>query len=200
MTIDRPIGRLVLAAGVAALAADACYLVFAAVGEPWGLMNDLLNGVFGVLAGWVAWSLRGHVGTPAAAMAALGSAIMVVGSWLVVGGVSGWFLGGLVSSVGLALLGPAGFAIDGSLGADGSTSARIAMLGKAAGAISVIGLLAVVGVAQGLDNDATAPGWAWIPFVGWLGGFVLYPAWAIIVGRAATARQPSGVATRSGTV
>jgi hypothetical protein len=31
---------------------------------------------------------------------------------------------------------------------------------------------------------ASVPGWLWLAFIGWLGIFVLYPIWAIWLGRA----------------
>jgi hypothetical protein len=37
---------------------------------------------------------------------------------------------------------------------------------------------------MGLHDANTAPGWIWIGFTGWLGIFILYPAWAIWLGRA----------------
>jgi hypothetical protein len=36
---------------------------------------------------------------------------------------------------------------------------------------------------------ATAPGWVWIGFLGWLGIFVVYPAWAIWMGVVQARRQ-----------
>lgn len=47
-----------------------------------------------------------------------------------------------------------------------------------------IGLgVAAPGVVMGIDDMATAPGWVWIAFIGWLGIFFLYPIWAILLGR-----------------
>jgi hypothetical protein len=39
--------------------------------------------------------------------------------------------------------------------------------------------------AQRIDDPATAPLWAWLTMIGWLGGAVLIPAWAFGLGRAA---------------
>jgi hypothetical protein len=38
-----------------------------------------------------------------------------------------------------------------------------------------MGILVVPGIAMGLQNASTAPGWIWIGFTGWLGIFILYP-------------------------
>lgn len=44
------------------------------------------------------------------------------------------------------------------------------------------GVAAVPGIALRLDDMETAPGWVWIGFIGWLGTFVVLPAWAIWLG------------------
>jgi hypothetical protein len=46
----------------------------------------------------------------------------------------------------------------------------------------VLGLAAAPGIALRLDDVATAPAWAWIGSTGWLGIYVVYPAWAIWLG------------------
>jgi hypothetical protein len=45
---------------------------------------------------------------------------------------------------------------------------------------------------------ASAPGWVWIGRTGWLGIYVLYPAWAIGLGLNLTRRATAGapLATR----
>jgi hypothetical protein len=46
----------------------------------------------------------------------------------------------------------------------------------------LLGLVALPGIAAGLDDMATAPAWIWIGQLGWLGIFVAYPAWALWTG------------------
>jgi hypothetical protein len=85
--------------------------LFFVMGPPFGLLNDLGNAALGVCSAALARSLirvRGGsgLGTPAAAgSAGLGAALTVVGSALVTSGATGFFLAGLVSSVGFALIG-----------------------------------------------------------------------------------------------
>ena len=45
-----------------------------------------------------------------------------------------------------------------------------------------LGVLGGAGIPLRLDDLATAPAWVWIGFVGWLGIYVVYPAWAIWMG------------------
>jgi hypothetical protein len=51
-----------------------------------------------------------------------------------------------------------------------------------------IGLASLPAIAQQLDDAGTAPTWAWIGSVGWLGTYVAYPAWAAWMARAARRR------------
>ena len=46
----------------------------------------------------------------------------------------------------------------------------------------MLGVVAAPGIALRLDDMGTAPGWVWIGLTGWLGIYVLYPAWAFALG------------------
>jgi hypothetical protein len=181
--IDQTTRRLATALGVSAIAADASFLVFTAVGQPFGSLNDAGNGLTAVLAGWLAWTLRGRTGSPVAGLSLVGAAVAVGGSWMVISGTSGWLLAGFVSGVGFALVGPSVVLASRSLVADGLVTRRFALVGQSAGWIMLVGVTGIVPALMRLDNDATAPAWAWLPFVGWISTFVLLPAWAIWLGR-----------------
>jgi hypothetical protein len=187
--IDQATRRLATGVGVAAIAADAAYFAFVAVGQPFGSLNDAGNGVTAVLAGWLAWSLRQRTGTPAAALALGGAAIGVGGSWMVVSGTSGWLLAGFVSGVGFALIGPSVILASRSLLSDGVVSRRFALVGQTAGWIMLVGALGIVPALMRMDDPGTAPTWSWLPFVGWISTFILIPAWAIWLGRGGNARS-----------
>ena len=60
-----------------------------------------------------------------------------------------------------------------------------------------LGVVALPGIAQGLDDMSTAPGWVWIAFLGWLGVFVAYPVWALWLGARGARVQYSRVSTSS---
>ena len=62
-----------------------------------------------------------------------------------------------------------------------------------------IGVVATPGILLGLDDEATAPAWAWLGFLSWLGTYVAFPAWAIWLGVAdagARVANRSAVTTR----
>ena len=67
-------------------------------------MNDYGNGLAGTLGALLAWTLRPRA-APAIGAAFLGAVLTVAGSALVVSEATGYFLAGLVSSVGFALIG-----------------------------------------------------------------------------------------------
>ena len=44
------------------------------------------------------------------------------------------------------------------------------------------GVVTAPGIVLRLDDPETLPWWVWLGFVGWLGTYVLYPAWSIRFG------------------
>lgn len=188
---DRTTGLLGTILGWVAFASVACLTIFSVASAGlFGTLNDVGNGLVGVLTGVLAWRLARHgpggsqgTGAAAAVSGVAGGAVMVVGSAMVLSRASGWFLAGLVSSVGAALIGLWLVALARSLRAQGRWPRRHATLGVVAGAAMMTGIVAAPGIAMRLDDMETAPGWIWIAFVSWLGLYVLYPAWAIWLGR-----------------
>jgi hypothetical protein len=176
-------GRLALAIGIASAGSAACLATYFAVGGPFGTLNDIGNAATGVLSAALAWRLRrqiaGRVGAVAVAAAILGAGLTVAGSTLVVSNTTGFFFAGLVSSVGFAGIGVWLLALNTSDAMAPILRGRIRPLGIAAGALMVLGIAAAPRVILGLDDMAAAPAWLWIGQIGWLGIFVVYPAWAI---------------------
>jgi hypothetical protein len=191
--------RLAIAVGVAAAGSAICLATYFAVGGPFGTLNDIGNAATGVLSGVLAWRLReripGRSGAAAVGAAMIGAALTVVGSALVVSGTTGFFLAGLVSSVGFAGVGAWLLVLSRSAAAD-AWPARLRTTGLAAGALMVMGVVALPGLILGLDDMSSAPAWAWIGFLGWLGTFVAYPIWAIWTGL--SGRRTAGRALAAG--
>jgi hypothetical protein len=191
-TRTRDTGRLALGTGGVAIGSAACLAGFFAVGQPLGTINDIGNATTALLAGWLAWRLRGELERPVAdaavGLALAGAAISAVGSGLVLSGTTGFFLGGLVSSLGSAGIGAWLIAMNRSR--RGSTTGGwpkpLRRLGIAAGALMAAGVVSAPGIALRLDDMATAPPWVWIGFLSWLGTYVAFPAWTIWMGSALT--------------
>jgi hypothetical protein len=200
----RNTSRLAVAVGVVAAGSAVCLATYFVVRGPFGTLNDIGNATTGVLSAALAWRLRRHVagraGDVALGAALAGAAITVTGSALVVSGSTGFFFAGLVSSVGFAGIGVWLVVLNRRSAAAATWSSRLRALGVIAGGLMLLGVATVPGVLLGLDDMETAPGWIWIGQLGWLGTFVVYPAWAISMGVVETRRarrtlpssEPSG--------
>jgi hypothetical protein len=188
----RNTGRLAVAVGVVAAGSAISLATYFAMGGPFGTINDIGNAATGVLSAALAWRLRRdsavRTGDIAVGAALVGSALTVVGSSLVVSGATGFFLAGLVSSVGFAGIGAWLVAVNRTGAGPVAWPRRLRSLGGVAGALMAVGTVAAPGIALRLDDMQAAPGWVWIGFVGWLGIYVVYPAWAFWLGRTETAQ------------
>ncbi len=189
----RDIGRLAAAIGVVGVCSAASLATYFAVRGPFGTVNDIGNAAVGVLSATLARRLRNHAtgrGRAAAvATAVAGAALTVVGSALVVSGTTGFLLAGLVSSVGFAGIGAWLVQVNRSEAAR-AWPRRLRSLGVVAGGLMAVGVVLVPGILLRLDDMAAAPGWVWVGFTGWLGTYVVYPAWALWL--AAVHRRSAG--------
>jgi hypothetical protein len=196
-------GRLALALGVVAIGSAACLATYSVVQGPFGTINDIGNAATGLLSAGLAWRLRRHISGGVANVsvgaALVGAAIAVAGSALVVSGTTGWFLAGLVSSVGFAGIGAWLVVLNRSDAGAAVLPRRLRLLGIAAGALMTVGVVALPGIVLGLDDPAAAPGWVWIAFVGWFGTFVVYPAWAISLASVETRLDRQAIAVPDAT-
>ena len=198
----RDTGRLTLAVGVFAAGSAVCLATFFAVQGPFGTINDIGNATTGVLSAGLAWRLRrlipGRVGDVAVGLATVGAALTVTGSAMVISGTTGFFLASLVSSVGFAGIGAWLIALNRSDAVSAIWTQGLRRLGTAAGALMALGIAAVPGILLRLDDMGAAPGWVWIGLVGWLGIFVVYPAWAIWLARVETSLARGAIPAPAG--
>ena len=183
---DRSVAGVALATGAVALISVASLALFYTVGKPFGAINDWTVGAVGLLSGLLAamFRSRGVAGSPGlgtvwTGVAAIGAVIVVAGSALVISKTTGFVLAGLVESLGFAMIGLWLIALNRSTGSAAGWPVRLRNLGLAAGIVMAVGFVVTPGIAMGLDDANTAPGWIWIGFVGWLGIFFLYPVWSI---------------------
>jgi len=180
--MDRATALLSVAVGVVAIASAIALAVFFIAGGPFGTINDVLNGVLAVLSGYLAWRLSGR--TTFVYVALVGEVIAIIGSILVIFDATGFFLAGLVSTVGFALIGVWLLAYCWTL----SDVSPVRWLGLIAGALMVMGVVVLPGIVMRLDDFDKAPPWIWVGFVSWLGIYLAYPAWSVWFG---LTNQPS---------
>jgi len=173
--------------GWAGLVALVSLVVFFVVGGPFGFINDVSNAALALLAGALAatWLRSATRTSPSlrvtTVLALVGAAVAVVGSVLIVLDVTGYFLAGLVSASGFALVGTwliaANLSVDKPPGIGSSRGQTI--LGVVAGAVMALGLLNLPGIAMGVDDQATAPPWLLAVGLCWGGTYLLMPIWGL---------------------
>jgi hypothetical protein len=200
-------GRVAFAVGCVATGSALSLGTYFLGGGPFGTINDLGNAAIGTLSGWLAWRLResiagGRMRDLAVAAALAGAGLTVAGSALVISGTTGFLFAGLVSSLGFAGIGTWLLVLNRSGGWVGGWPRRLRSLGVVAGGLMAMGAFVVPAIAMGFDDVATAPAWAWLGFISWLGTYLAYPAWslwlggrfAVLSGRPDSARSSAMVA------
>jgi hypothetical protein len=107
-----------------------------------------------------------------------------VGSYLILSDATGFFLAGLVSSVGFALIGVWLIAVNRWAAADSPGPRRLRTAGLVAGAVMALGFINAPGIAMGLDDMETAPAWTYLGGFSWAGTYLLFPIWSLRLARA----------------
>lgn len=196
--VARSIGGLAIGIGALIAAAVGSIAAYYAVGArgPLGPINDILNGAAGAMTSILAFSLHRHrlggaVGGVAAAV--LGGGVVVWGSILVLTSRTGWLFAGLVSGVGFALLG-VWLALLNRSPAAARFPRGLRRLGVGTGVVMSLGFVLLPAIVARYDDAESAPWWVWLGFQGLAGTYVLYPVWAIWLGR--ILRRPARVRTR----
>ena len=181
------VSRVALATAVVSLLAVLSLITFYAIGGPFGFINDVANGLIGLLSVALAWlwvrNRRGGWSTLAIAFASLGAIVMVLGSLLIIVDITGWYLAGLVSSVGSALLG-IWLLIANRLHQSAPELPRgLILLGMTTGIFMIIGWLALAGVIARIDDPQLAPLYVNAGLLNWMGTYLLYPVWCLWLSR-----------------
>lgn len=188
--VDRrhTIGRLALLTAVVDLFGVVSLITFFAVGGgPLGFINDVANALVGLLSMGLAWlwvpDLKTRWSTLAIAAATLGALVMVAGSTLIIFDITGWYLAGLVSSVGSAFIG-IWLLVSNRLHRQAAELPRgLIMLGVTSAIFMIIGLLALAGALAGIDDPQLAPWYVNAGLLNWMGTYGLYPAWCLWLSR-----------------
>jgi hypothetical protein len=188
--VDRPpaISRLALVTAVVQwLGVLSLIILFAVGGGPFGFINDVANGLVGLLSLALAWlwvpGLRTRSSTLGIAAATLGALIMIAGSILIIFDITGWYLAGLVSSVGSAFIG-IWLLVSNRLHRHAAELPRgMIMLGVTSAIFMIIGLLSLPGVLVDIDDPQLAPWYVNAGLLSWMGTYLLYPAWCLWLSR-----------------
>ena len=184
------IGWMAIASGIACILAIALLTLFFTVGQPFGTLNDIFNGITGISILILAWMLytehhaRSPLLSPLALMTALvGAIVVVIGSILVIFQITGWVLAGLYTGAGNALLGLWLAMFCYSMQRSNIIPDNLLVFGLVVGACMALGVFLVPGIFARIDSMESPPWYLYLGFLEYLGVYFLYPIWAIWLGR-----------------
>lgn len=184
-------GWTAIATGTVGLLGLAFIVLFFTVGQPFGTLNDICNGLTAILSVVLVWMLypRLHAQSPLLgqvtfAIAVLGAILAVVGSYLAISGVKGWYLAGLYTAAGYAMIGLWLLGLTCRALQDHSLPQGLVIFGLITGVILALGLVAIPGMFRGTDShtyELTVFNGIW--WTSSLGYLTIYPAWCIALAR-----------------
>ena len=154
-----------------------------------GPINDITNAIGGLLSALFVWQFHALLRqrAPGAALFLLlvawaGATAIIINSMLVAVGRMHWMTGGMYTAIGFGLLGVWLFAMLSRIGPQPVLSPGILRLGKIAAIFMWVGLLA--GPLLAFRADLNKNPLVWIAYAGAAAGWLLYPLWCWLVGRA----------------
>ena len=188
------IGRLAITTGIFGLLALVLLILFFTIGGPFGTLNDICNGITGILSGVLAWSLSNRFQTRLTffILSVFGALAVALGSVLVILDITGWYLAGLFTSMGYALIGLWLLALNYLIRQIYPWPHRLVNWGLISGAIMALGLLTIPAIISRIDAWELGPWYVnYIGQLGSIGYLLLYPLWCILVGRSLLLTQKS---------
>jgi len=184
------IGWTAIASGITAILAIVFLGMMATVNIFFGTLNDILNSVLAILIAVLAWMLytQFHAKAPLMSqvtlvLAVLGAILAVVGSVLVIFRFTGFVLAGWYTGFGYALLGLWLAAFCYSILGSGVYPNKWIIFGIVIGIAMVAGILSLSGILSRIDSMEALPWYLNVAYLAFLGIYILYPIWAIWLGR-----------------
>jgi hypothetical protein len=180
-------GRLATALAYVGLF-NALSIILMYAGVPiFGPLNDLGVASAAVLQAILALRLGVDIGArfPAVGLVAatVGALVAAIGSGLVLSGASDWFVAGVVSTLGYAVLGVWVIAANRHARLTGAWPAPLATFGIRIGAVMCLGFLALLAIKSSVGGPTSAPWFVWAAYSNGVGWFILLPMWNFRLGR-----------------
>jgi hypothetical protein len=183
-------GWIAIATGVSAILAVIFLTLMYSVNQSFGKINDVFNSVIGISSVVLAWRLYAehHAKSPlmsqiALALVVVGAIFTIIGSILIIFGITDFVLAGWYSGIGYALIGFWLAAFCYVLLHGEALPNNLVIFGIVVGAFMAIGLLGIPGILAGVDSMESMPWYLYVAFFGWLGTYIMYPIWTIWLGR-----------------
>lgn len=184
------VGWTAIATGIAVILAVIFLILMATVNGRFGTINDVLNGIIGILSVFLAWMLYAelHARSPwmsqvGIALAVVGAIFTIIGSVLIIFGYTDFVLAGWYTGVGNALIGLWLAAFCYSMLSGSTLPHNLVVFGIVVGAFMAVGLIGIPGIFTGVDSMESMPWYLYVAFFGWLGTYILYPIWTIWFGQ-----------------
>jgi hypothetical protein len=184
------IGWVAIVTGVSAILAVIFLALMATVNMSFGKVNDVFNAIIGISSAVLAGMLYAehHAKSPlmsqiALTLAVVGAIFTIVGSVLIIYGFTDFILAGWYTGVGYALIGLWLVAFCYSMQRGEALPHNMIIFGLVVGAFMAVGLIGIPGIFAGIDSMESMPWYLYIAFFGYLGTYILYPIWAIGLGR-----------------
>jgi len=184
------IGWTAIATGFSAILAVIFITLMYTVNQSFGKVNDVFNSIIGISSVVLAWMLYAehYAKSPiqsqiALALAIIGAIFTIIGSILIIFGFTDFVLAGWYSGIGNALIGLWLAAFCYSLLRGDALHHNLLIFGIVVGVFMAVGLLGIPGIFAGIDSMESMPWYLYVAFFGWLGTYILYPIWAIWLGR-----------------
>jgi hypothetical protein len=173
------------------------YSLSGGAGDPFGAYNDICVGLGGILSGVLALILfpvhrayAPRVSWFALSCGCIGAIVAPLGSGLVYFGYTGWFLAGLVTTFGYALIGIWFLTLNYSALHWISFPRGLARFGIVTGWVMIAGILAGPGILARTDYMDLAPWYVLTALIaGGMGWNLLYTVWCIWLGRLLLSRR-----------
>ena len=184
------IGWVALGTGISVVLAVLLLILMVTVSMFFGAVNDVLNGIIGISSAVLAWMFYTEhraksplISHMALALAIVGAIFSIVGSLLILYGFTDFFLAGLYSGLGNALIGLWLMAFCYSMQRNDELPHNLILFGLVVGAFMALGLMGIPGILARIDSMVSMPRYLYVALFGWLGTYVLYPIWTIWLGR-----------------
>jgi len=184
------VGWTAIATGGVVIVAVITLALMYAVKPAFGKVNDVFNSLIGISSVVLAWMLYAehHARSPlmsqiTLALAVVGMIFTIIGSVLIIFGFTDFVLAGWYTGVGNALIGLWLAAFCYSMLSGDTLPHNLVVFGLVAGGFMAMGLLGIPGILARVDTMESLPWYLGVGYFGFLGTYVLYPIWAIWVGR-----------------
>ena len=184
------IGWVAIITGISAILAIIFLILMYAVNNSFGKVNDVFNSIIGISSVVLAWMLYAehHAKSPvtsqiALVLAIVGAIFTIVGSTLIIFGFKSFVMAGWYTGIGYALIGLWLVLWSYSMLSTDVIPQSLVVFGIIVGAFMAVGLLGIPGIITRIDSMDTLPWYLYLAFLGYFGVYILYPTWAILLGR-----------------